>query len=67
MHDMLGLGPERLPRFVKVYANLREQATAAVKKYVEEVRSGAFPEDAHSYHAKEETRKNDKQKITPYS
>ncbi|MBI3580865.1 MAG: 3-methyl-2-oxobutanoate hydroxymethyltransferase [Nitrospinae bacterium] len=54
MHDMLGLSTGRLPRFVKTYANLREQAVAAARKYADEVRSGAFPTDEHSYHAKNE-------------
>jgi len=54
MHDMLGLSTGRLPRFVKTYANLREQAVAAVRKYADEVRSGSFPTDEHSYHAKED-------------
>lgn len=54
MHDMLGLSTGRLPKFVKVYGNLREQAVDAVGKYAEEVRSGAFPSDAHSYHAKKQ-------------
>lgn len=54
MHDMLGLSTGRLPRFVKTYANLRVQAVAAVRKYAAEVRSGAFPTDEYSYHAKED-------------
>jgi 3-methyl-2-oxobutanoate hydroxymethyltransferase len=54
MHDMLGLSTGRLPRFVKTYANLREQAVAEVRKYADEVRSGVFPTDEHSYHAKDE-------------
>jgi 3-methyl-2-oxobutanoate hydroxymethyltransferase len=53
MHDMLGLSDGHKPKFVKAYADLRQQATDAVKKYAEEVRSGAYPDDAHSYHAKE--------------
>jgi 3-methyl-2-oxobutanoate hydroxymethyltransferase len=53
MHDALGLSTGRLPRFVKAYANLRELAVDAVAKYAAEVRSGAYPSDEHSYHAKE--------------
>jgi 3-methyl-2-oxobutanoate hydroxymethyltransferase len=56
MHDMLGLSTGRLPRFVKAYANLHEQAVDAVKRYAAEVRSGAYPSDEHSYHAKGEVR-----------
>jgi 3-methyl-2-oxobutanoate hydroxymethyltransferase len=52
MHDMLGLSTHRMPKFVKVYANLKEQAVEAVRRYAEEVRSGAYPAEEHTYHAK---------------
>ncbi len=42
-HDLLGLS-ERQPPFVKVYANLRQQAIAAIEQYGTEVRQGKFPE-----------------------
>jgi len=57
MHDMLGLSTGRLPRFVKAYANLHEQAVDSVRRYAAEVRSGAYPSDEHSYHAKEDKSK----------
>ena len=37
------------PRFVKRYADLRSVALDAVRRYAEDVRSGAFPEDVHGY------------------
>ena len=42
MHDLLGLN-ERVPKFVKQYANLAATVRAAFAKYVEEVATGAFP------------------------
>ena len=47
--DMLGLTAGMHPKFVKPFAQLRESTTAAVREYIAEVRSGAFPDDAHSY------------------
>ena len=46
--DMLGMF-ERGPRFVKKYANLRETIATAAAAYADEVRSGAFPTEAHCY------------------
>lgn len=47
--DLLGLTPvEQMPRFVKPYARLRDTVTTAVQQYVAEVRSGAYPDEAHS-------------------
>jgi len=48
-HDLLGLFEGLAPRFVKRYAELGRDATAAVSRYVEEVRSGAFPGPEHVY------------------
>lgn len=52
MHDMLGLTDRRKPKFVKPFADLREQAIDAVKKYAGEVRAGTYPDEEHSYHSK---------------
>ncbi len=43
-HDILGLYPGRVPSFVKQYADLGNQMTAAVEDYLREVRDGVFPE-----------------------
>jgi len=48
-HDLLGLTEGHLPRFVKRYANLSGAIKNALTSYAEEVRSGAFPNDEHSY------------------
>ena len=48
-HDLLGLHGGRTPRFVRRYAELTEEITAALGEYVNDVRSGAFPEPQHTY------------------
>jgi 3-methyl-2-oxobutanoate hydroxymethyltransferase len=48
-HDMLGLYEGRSPRFVKRYAELASVAREALERYAGDVRSGAFPEEAHTY------------------
>jgi len=50
-YDMLGLTPERVPRFVKMYENLFERGVRAMKGYADEVRNGSFPTAAHSFGA----------------
>ena len=50
LHDLVGLNTEITPKFVKRFAELAEEMQAAVTDYVEEVRSGKFPADKHSYH-----------------
>ena len=47
-HDLLGY-QEGGPRFVKQYAKLGPEIQAALERYAEEVRSGAFPEEQHTY------------------
>jgi 3-methyl-2-oxobutanoate hydroxymethyltransferase len=48
-HDLLGLYSGRAPRFVKQYAELAPVIEDAVSRYAAEVRSGAFPEEQHTY------------------
>lgn len=47
--DMLGLTAGFQPKFLKRFAELREQALSATRSYVEEVRDGVFPDEAHSH------------------
>jgi 3-methyl-2-oxobutanoate hydroxymethyltransferase len=47
--DLLGLGGGRYPKFVKTYANLREEITGAVRRFAEDVEAGIFPDKEHSY------------------
>lgn len=51
LHDLLGITPGRAAKFVKRYAAVGEAMTAGVAAYADEVRSGAFPETAHTYAA----------------
>jgi 3-methyl-2-oxobutanoate hydroxymethyltransferase len=48
-HDLLGLFSGLKPKFVKRYAELGEVACAAVSRYAEDVRKGAFPGPEHAY------------------
>ena len=48
INDLLGLN-ERVPKFVKKYANLREEITRAVRAFSDDVEAGAFPDEEHSY------------------
>lgn len=48
-NDMLAMDTRFRPRFVKHYANLDQGITAAVRTYVDEVKSGAFPAPEHTY------------------
>jgi 3-methyl-2-oxobutanoate hydroxymethyltransferase len=48
-HDLLGLLPGPSPRFVKQYADLAGTIRAALEAYVDDVRTGRFPEDRHTY------------------
>ncbi len=48
-HDMLGYYEGHAPRFVKRYAELGGAIADALGRFAEEVRSGAFPEQQHTY------------------
>jgi 3-methyl-2-oxobutanoate hydroxymethyltransferase len=47
--DMLGLGLGTYPKFVKTYANLREEIDRAARTFAAEVEAGSFPDRDHSY------------------
>ncbi|MFW6011906.1 MAG: 3-methyl-2-oxobutanoate hydroxymethyltransferase [Desulfosalsimonas sp.] len=49
MHDMLGITRGHVPKFVKKYAELRNNAMEGLQTYISEVRSGSFPDKSHSY------------------
>ena len=49
-HDLLGIEDRIVPKFVRRYANLKSDAVAAMSRFVEDVRTGRFPNDAESYH-----------------
>ncbi len=47
--DMLGVYKELSPRFLKVYADLEQITVSAVTQFRNEVESGRFPTEQHSY------------------
>jgi 3-methyl-2-oxobutanoate hydroxymethyltransferase len=47
--DLLGMSSGHEPKFAKRYAELGDAIVDAVKRYVGEVRSGAFPTAEHTY------------------
>lgn len=49
MHDMLGINTEFQPRFLRKYLNLDEQIDTAVKRYIEDIKSGDFPNEKEQY------------------
>jgi 3-methyl-2-oxobutanoate hydroxymethyltransferase len=53
-HDLLGLYEGRSPRFVKRYADIGAEIRKALETYADDVRTGRFPEDQHTYAMPEE-------------
>jgi 3-methyl-2-oxobutanoate hydroxymethyltransferase len=52
-HDVLGIEDRLAPKFVRRYASLKSDAVAALTAFAADVRHGAFPADAESYHLSE--------------
>lgn len=50
INDLLGLDESFKPKFVKRYAHLNKVIVDAVADFVEEVSSGKYPDDDHTYH-----------------
>jgi 3-methyl-2-oxobutanoate hydroxymethyltransferase len=57
--DLLGLSRGHRPKFAKCYAELGDAVVGAVRAYVTEVRTGAFPAKEHTYRANETRRDSD--------
>jgi 3-methyl-2-oxobutanoate hydroxymethyltransferase len=53
-HDLLGFEERLRPKFVRRYATMGQDGTAAIRRYANDVRQGAFPADAETYHASAE-------------
>ena len=53
-YDLLGAFDTFKPKFAKRYADMATVATEAFAAYAEDVRSGAFPDEDHSYSMKPE-------------
>lgn len=54
VHDILGFFDRFVPKFVKQYANLNQTILEGISRYVEEVKSGQFPDAEHTYGMSEE-------------
>lgn len=50
LHDLLGLFDRFVPKFIKRYATLGEDALKALRQYKEEVEGGTFPGGEHTFH-----------------
>jgi 3-methyl-2-oxobutanoate hydroxymethyltransferase len=51
VNDLLGLDGGFKPKFVKRFGDVGAAVSSAVRGYVGEVKSVAFPDDAHSFHS----------------
>ncbi|NCB68373.1 MAG: 3-methyl-2-oxobutanoate hydroxymethyltransferase [Bacteroidia bacterium] len=49
LHDMIGLNQDFSPRFLRRYANVQAIMNDAIGKYVEDVKSGDFPNEKEQY------------------
>jgi 3-methyl-2-oxobutanoate hydroxymethyltransferase len=49
LHDMIGLNQDFSPRFLRRYANVKAIMNDAIGKYVEDVKSGDFPNEKEQY------------------
>lgn len=47
--DMLGMNLDFFPKFVKKFADVGDTIQSALQDYIQEVRSGTFPDEEHSY------------------
>jgi 3-methyl-2-oxobutanoate hydroxymethyltransferase len=54
-HDLLGLS-RKVPKFVKQYADLGPAIVSAIRGYIADVQSGAFPDVSHTYAMPDEER-----------
>ncbi len=53
-NDMLGIYSDFTPKFVKLYANLKEEISAGISRYVQEVKDGSFPAPEHCFSIEED-------------
>jgi 3-methyl-2-oxobutanoate hydroxymethyltransferase len=53
LHDLLGLTPDPLPRFVKRFIDVSAVALEGLTRYREEVRARVYPADEHTYDMQE--------------
>lgn len=56
IHDVLGLGSgDHIPKFVRRYANLADDAVEALKRFFGDIETGAFPSADETYHMSDES------------
>jgi len=48
-HDLLGIYSGHAARFVKRYANVRDEMISGVKEFADEVRARRYPQEEHGY------------------
>tara|TARA_Y100000294_G_C8451308_1_gene294787 strand:- start:173 stop:835 length:663 start_codon:yes stop_codon:yes gene_type:complete len=53
-YDLLGVFTDFKPKFTKRFAQLTEVAVGGIARYVDEVKSGTFPDDDHTYSVNDE-------------
>ncbi len=49
VHDMLGINNEFNPRFLRKYHNLYQEMLGSFQRYIDDVRSGDFPNEEEQY------------------
>jgi len=49
LHDLLGMTDRHIPKFVKQYVNLRQQAADGIGEYISDVQNNTFPSKDHAY------------------
>ena len=49
VHDMLGINNEFNPRFLRKYHNLYQEMLGSFHRYIEDVKSGNFPNEDEQY------------------
>jgi len=50
INDMLGLDLSFSPKYLKRYANLYQIIKDAVESFLQEVKTGKYPDEEHTYH-----------------
>lgn len=48
-HDIFGLYDGSQAKFIKEFANIGELTKTGIKNYIDEVKKGTYPDDAHSF------------------
>jgi len=49
LHDLLGLFDRFVPKFIRRYANLKQEAISAIQAYKKDVEDGVFPSEEQSF------------------